>query len=135
MSPINQIMILFKDEHELGMGGPLIGKTALLLENRVLIVLEGLFSEEVLWQTNGQYVALAKWSNSSGRHNNHKVCIIDIQSLQIGEFEDLMFVKRFTQFKDDTIECEYYEKQQSTRVFVGKVKDLRFKSLRKKNAA
>ena len=135
VSPINQTMILFKDEHELAMGGPLIGKTALLLENRVLIRLEGLFSEEVLWQTNGQYVALAKWSNSAGRHKNHKVCIIDVQNSQIGEFEDLMFVKQFTQFSGDTIECEYYEKQQSTRVFVGKVKDLRFNSLRKKNAA
>ena len=127
-------MILFKGEHELVMGGPLMGRASILLENRVLVELDGIFSEQVLWQTNGQYVALAKWSEEEGIHVNHKICVIDLQELQIGEFEESIFIKRFLQFKDYVIECEHYEKQRA-EVFVGKVKSLIFKSLRNKNAA
>ena len=134
-SPTTQAMLLFKAEHELAMGGPLIGKAALVPESGTLIRLEGLFSDEVLWHVNGQFVAVAKWATSRGRHEKHKVCILDAQNLQVGEFEDLMFVKHFTQFKDDTIACEYYERPQVTSLFVGQVKDLRFASLRDKNAA
>jgi hypothetical protein len=127
-------MILFKDEYELAMGGPLMGQASVLLENRVLVKLDGIFSEQVLWQTNGKYVALAKWSKEEKRYVNHKICIIDLQNLQIGEFEEAIFVKRFSQFKDDVIECEYYEKQR-VKFFVGNLKNLTFKSLRSKNAA
>ena len=127
-------MILFKEEHELAMGGPLMGKAGLLLENRVLIMLDGIFSEKVLWQTNGHYVALAKWSLSEGRHPNQRVCIVDAQNLQIGEFEELIFVKHFTLFKDDAIECEYYENH-NIKGFVRNLKNLKFKSLRKQNEA
>jgi len=134
MSPINQTMILFKDEHELAMGGPLLGKASLLLENRVLIHLDGIFSEQVLWQTSGQYVALAKWADTTRRNLSHKVSIIDVQNLQVGAFQESMFIKQFTRFTDKTVECEYYE-QQSTKVFVGNLENLKFESLRKRNAA
>jgi len=127
-------MILFKGEHELAMGGPLMGRASILLENRVLVELDGIFSDQVLWQTNGQYVALAKWSKEDGRHVNHKICVIDLQNLQISEFEEAIFIKQFLRFKDDVVECEYYEKQKA-KVFVGEVKNLIFKSLRNKNAA
>jgi hypothetical protein len=133
-SPTNQTMILFKQEHELAMGGPLMGQASILLENQVLVKLDGIFSEQVLWQTNGQYVALAKWSKEEGRHVNHKICVIDLQNLQIAEFEKPIFIKRFMQFKDDIIECEYYERQRA-KVFVGELKDLIFESLHNKNAS
>jgi len=69
---------------------------SLLLENHVLIKLDGIFSEEGLWQKNGQYIALAKWPRSEGKYTNHKVYIFD---LQIGEFEESIFIKHFIQFK------------------------------------
>ena len=125
ISPINQTMIFFKDEHELAMGGPLLGKASLLLENRVLIHLDGIFSEQVLWQTSGKYAALAKWSDTTRRNLSHKVCVLDVQNLQICEFQELMFLKQFTRFTDKIVECEFYQ-QQSTRVFVGDVENLKF---------
>ena len=133
LSPTSQTMILFKSKHELAMGGPLIGSAGLLLENRVLIRLDGSFSEEVLWQTNGEYAALAKWCTLEGRHVNHKVSVIDLHKLTIGEFEETMFVKQFTRFQDKTVECEYYEKQK-VKVFSGRFENLSFKSLRNINA-
>lgn len=131
----NGTMILFKEEHELAMGGPLLGIACLLLKNGALFNLDGTFGDKVLWQAEEKYVALVKWHRSEeGRHINHRVCILDVQGLQIGEFEEPIFIKQFTQFKDNTIECEYSEKHH-TKVFVGKLQNLKFKSICKQNEA
>jgi hypothetical protein len=132
-SPVNQTAILFKDEHELAMGGPLMGQAGIILENQALISLDGIFSEKVLWREDGQYVALAKWSDEEGRHVNHKICIIDVYNLKIAEFEKIIFIKQFSRFKGDTIECEYYAKQKMG-IFDGKLGDLVFKDLHGKSA-
>ncbi len=85
LSPINQAVIVFQIEHELAMGGPLFGRVSLLFENQDPIKINGIFDEHVLWQIDGQYVALARWPDMKSKYLRQKLCVIDAPNLQTAD--------------------------------------------------
>lgn len=127
-SPDKKISLLYKSEHELGMGGPSMGYIGFLLENGKVIKVDGMFSDKALWKSDGQHIALAKWAHTKGESPYQKVCVIDVRKRQISMFEESVFVQRFLRFDDHEIECQYYWKG-NTKILAKKTQNLQFGNL------